>query len=221
MLITIVEDNIALAEGIANALRDQGHGVDILNNGDGADAHLKSVTMDLVILDLGLPGMQGLEVLKRMRGRQDTTPVLILTAKKELRDRVEGLDAGADDYLGKPFAMEELEARVRALLRRGLGSTIVETMGLLAYDKSTRTVLINEVPIELPRRELVVFECLLKSKGRLVAKESLFNFVYGTGADIGESAIEVYISRLRKRLKASGLSIRTARGLGYRLEHTE
>jgi two-component system OmpR family response regulator len=216
-----VEDNKSLADGIANTLRDQGHGVDVLDNGDFADAHLESTNVDLVILDIGLPGMSGIEVLRRMRNRNDMTAVLILTAKKEVKDRIAGLDAGADDYLGKPFSMEELEARVRALLRRNTTSPAMETYGSLTYDKDSRTIFADGRAINLPRRELGVFECLLQSKGRLVSRESLFDFVYGTGADVGESAVEVYVSRLRKRLETHGLSIATARGLGYRLEHSK
>ncbi len=221
MLIAVVEDNKALADGIANTMRDRGHGVDVLVTGDYADAHLESSKVDLVILDLGLPGMSGIEVLKRMRSRNDSTLVLILTARKELEDRIAGLDAGADDYLGKPFSMDELEARVRALLRRGTSNAALKTIGSLTYDKDSRTLFADGQIVNLPRRELGVFECLLRSNWRLVSKEMLLDFVYGTGADVGESAIEVYVSRLRKRLEEHGLSIVTARGLGYRLEHLE
>ncbi len=221
MLIAVVEDNKALAEGIANTLRDRGHGVDVLDDGLLAQSHLEDANADLVILDLALPGCSGLDVLKHMRARDDATPVLILTAKRDVEDRISGLDAGADDYLGKPFSMDELEARVRALLRRRERTGALETIGLLTFDKDSRTLLVDGEPLDIPRRELAVFECLVQRKGRLVSKDMLVDFLYGTGADVGDSVVEVYISRLRKRIEQHGLSIKTARGLGYRLEHAE
>lgn len=221
MLIAVVEDNKALAEGIANTLRDRGHGVDVLDDGLLARSHLEDVKADLVILDLALPGCSGLDILKHMRARNDATPVLILTAKRDVEHRISGLDAGADDYLGKPFSMDELEARVRALLRRRDRAGSLETIGLLTFDRDSRTLMADGEPLDIPRRELAVFECLVQRKGRLVSKEVLVDFLYGSGADVGDSVVEVYISRLRKRIEPYGLSIKTARGLGYRLEHAE
>ncbi len=221
MLIAVVEDNKALAEGIANTLRDRGHGVDVLDDGLLAQAHLEGVKADLVILDLALPGCSGLDVLKHMRARNDATPVLILTAKRDVEHRVSGLDAGADDYLGKPFSMDELEARVRALLRRRDRAGALETIGALTFDRDSRTLMVDGEPLDIPRRELAVFECLVQRKGRLVSKDVLVDFLYGSGADVGDSVCEVYISRLRKRIEPYGVSIKTARGLGYRLEHAE
>ncbi len=221
LLIAVVEDNKALAEGIANTLRDRGHGVDVLDDGLVAQAHLEDVKADLVILDLALPGCSGLDVLKHMRARNDSTPVLILTAKRDVEHRISGLDAGADDYLGKPFSMDELEARVRALLRRRDRAGALETIGALTFDRDSRTLMVDGEPLDIPRRELAVFECLVQRKGRLVSKDLLVDFLYGSGADVGDSVCEVYISRLRKRIEPYGVSIKTARGLGYRLEHAE
>ena len=219
MLITVVEDNQALAAGIANRLRDCGHGVDLLFDGFEAAQYLETTRSDLVILDIELPGYSGLELLRALRRRNDSTLVLMLTARTEVLDRVRGLDAGADDYLCKPFALEELEARVRALLRRKQEERVAtETIGELSFDKATRTLFVDDKPLDLPRRELAVFDCLLARRGRVVPKEVIVDSIYGTGADVSESVVEVYVSRLRKRLEPLGVEIKTARGLGYRLD---
>lgn len=219
MRIAIIEDNKPLAQGIGHRLRDQGHAVDILHDGDDGDAYLAKQGADLVILDINLPSRNGLDVLKRMRGRGDNAPVLLLTARGETRDRVTGLDLGADDYLVKPFETEELEARLRALLRRRQGEkAVIDQVGALRFDRGARRLSSGDTVLDLPRRELSVFECLLDRRGQLVSKSALADHVYGTGADIDEKVVEIYISRLRKRLEPFGLRIRTARGLGYLLE---
>ena len=169
-----------------------------------------------MILDINLPRMDGLTLLRAMRARGDGRPVLLLTARSETQARVEGLDAGADDYLVKPFAMAELEARVRALSRRlERDHRPALQLGPLVFDLDGRTVHINGVAQDLPRREVSVLESLLLADGRTVPKHDLLDHVYGTGADVEESAIEVHVSRLRKRLKPHGLTIRARRGLGY------
>ncbi len=177
---------------------------------------------DLVILDINLPGKDGLEVLKNLRSRGDNTPVLLLTARGETKDRVTGLDLGADDYLVKPFEAEELEARVRALARRRNtdGGTLIK-VGKLQFDRGARRLFRDGMAMELPRRELAVLECLIDRRGQLVPKRTLADHVYGLGTEIEEKVIEIYISRLRKRLEGHGLKIRTARGLGYYFEETE
>ena len=193
--------------------------MDVLHDGDEADAFLASEGADLIVLDIYLPGRSGLEVLRRLRARGAGTPVILLTARGETEDRVVGLDAGADDYLAKPFAMDELAARVRALSRRrALEYGPEETIGSLVFDRSARSLSAAGEPLDLPRRELAVLECLLERRGRLVSKAQLTDHVYGIGADVEESAVEPHISRLRKRLAPHGVLIKTARGLGYMIE---
>ncbi len=218
MRITLVEDNTSLAKGICYRLEDAGHAVDMLDDGDAAAAYLRDDQADLVILDINLPGTDGLTLLKDLRARGDVRPVILLTARAETEDRVTGLDAGADDYLIKPFEMAELEARVRALLRRrAIPQHQRRAVGALSYDVSTRQLFSGSEEISLPRREVSVFECLLEAEGRLVSKSAMLDHVYGVGADVEEKVVEVYVSRLRRRLSDYGVQIKTRRGLGYQL----
>lgn len=219
MRVILVEDNPSLAEAIENALRDQGHAVDHLDDGDLADTFLKSERADVVILDVNLPGLSGLEILRNLRARGDATPILLLTAKGKTSDRVAGLDAGADDYLVKPFEMAELFARLRALARRAPDVTPSRTViGRLIYDRDQRAVFLGGRNLDLPRRELMLFEVLLAQKGRLLDKDRLSNSLYGVGAEVDANAVELLVSRLRRKLEGTGLAIRTARGLGYMLD---
>ncbi|MBY6200211.1 response regulator transcription factor [Maritalea mobilis] len=216
MRIVLIEDNQSLAKGITYRLQDLGHAIDVLSDGLAADEFLRGGGGELVILDINLPRMDGLSILRAMRARGDGRPVLLLTARSETHDRVEGLDAGADDYLVKPFAMAELEARVRALSRRlDRNHRPALRLGPLSLDLDGRQVAIAGEIHALPRREISVLESLLLAEGRIVPKHDLLDHVYGTGADVEESAIEVHISRLRKRLKPHGVTIRVRRGLGY------
>lgn len=218
MRITLVEDNISLAKGIAYRLQDAGHAVDMLHNGQDAEIFLRDDASDLIILDINLPGVDGLTVLKGLRGRADTRPVILLTARAETEDRVIGLDAGADDYLIKPFEMAELEARVRALSRRrSTPQRQVLKFGPLSFDAAARQLLAGDVELDLPRRELAIFEGLLSAEGRLVSKSALLDHAYGVGADVEDTVVEVYISRLRRRLKPYGVEIKAQRGLGYQM----
>ncbi len=218
MRITLVEDNTSLAKGICYRLEDAGHAVDLLDDGSAAARFLQDDQADLIILDINLPGVDGLTLLKDMRRRGDTRPVILLTARAETEDRVIGLDAGADDYLIKPFEMEELEARVRALLRRrAVPEHQTRAFGGLNYDASARQLFAGDVEIELPRREMSVFECLFEADGRLVSKTAMLDHVYGVGADVEEKVVEVYVSRLRRRLSAHGIEISSRRGLGYQM----
>ncbi|MEM7469703.1 MAG: response regulator transcription factor [Pseudomonadota bacterium] len=218
MRITVVEDNVGLAKGIAYRLQDAGHAVDLLHDGDEADAFLKEDTSDLIILDINLPGRDGLNLLKGLRAREDMRPVILLTARAATQDRVAGLDAGADDYLIKPFDMAELEARVRALSRRRtVPQRQIHTFGALSFDPAARHIMADGENIDMPRRELAMFECLLSGEGRLVSKTALLDHAYGTGADVEEKVVEVYVSRIRARLKPFGVTIKTQRGLGYQL----
>ena len=218
MRILLVEDDIILADGLTRALRQSGYAVDRVQTGADADQVLSSQVHDLIIMDLGLPKMDGFDVLRRARGRGSHVPVLILTARDAVEDRVTGLDLGADDYLTKPFDLPELEARVRALMRRGQSaSTAVIVHGPLQYDTAGRRVLVDDKPVELSARELGVLETLLLRTGRVVSKEQLVEHLYDWGEEIGINAIEVYVHRLRKKLDPP-VTIRTIRGLGYLLE---
>ena len=218
MRITVVEDNISLAKGIAYSLEDAGHAVDLLHDGTEAEAFLASDTSDLVILDINLPGTDGLTLLKSLRLRDDPRPVILLTARAEIEDRITGLDAGADDYLIKPFEMAELNARVRALSRRrAVPQRQMQTIGQLQFDSTARQLFAKDEPVDMPRRELAVFECLLSADGRLVSKTALLDYAYGVGADVEEKVVEVYVSRIRRRLKPFGVTIKAQRGLGYQL----
>ncbi len=219
MRIVVVEDHLSLAKGIAYSLEDAGHAVDLIEDGDTADTYLREDGADMVVLDINLPGMDGLTVLQRMRDRGDHRPVLMLTARAETTDKIAGLDAGADDYLVKPFDMEEFAARIRALSRRvQAGPAPIRTIGSLRFDPASRTVESLDGPVDLPRREVALFEALLLAEGRTVSKQSLLDSLYGTGADVDEPVVEVYVSRLRKRLKPHGIEIRVRRGLGYLMQ---
>lgn len=219
MRILIVEDDAILADGLVRTLRQSSYAVDWVKAGDEADQKLLEQTYDLIVLDLGLPQLDGLEVLRRLRARRSPSPVLILTARDRLEDRVAGLDMGADDYLAKPFELAELEARVRALIRRGQGgaSNIVE-LGPIRYDIKGRRVFIHDEPVELSARELGVFEVLVMRVGRVVSKDQLVNHLCGQGEEVNSGTIEVYVHRLRKKIENAQVPIRTVRGLGYLLE---
>jgi two-component system OmpR family response regulator len=219
MRILIVEDDPVLGDGIERSLAGAGYGVDRVVSGTAGDAALAGQDYDLAILDLGLPGMDGLEVLRRLRHRGGRAPVLILTARDAVGDRVTGLDLGADDYLVKPFDLAELEARARALLRRGqFGANPQISLGPLVFDSVGRRALVNGSPLELSSREVGVLEVLLARSGRVVAKEHLAERLSRWGEEIGANAIEVYVHRLRRKLEPSGLVIRTIRGLGYLID---
>jgi two-component system, OmpR family, response regulator len=220
MRIFIVEDDLVLADGLKNSLIQSGYAVDLVTNGADADGVLTYQTFDLVLLDLGLPKLSGFEVLKRMRSRGNKTPVLILTANDGLDDRVKGLDLGADDYLSKPFILAELEARVRALIRRGLaGSSSIITVGNLQLDTVNHAASYNNTSLNLSARELAVLEILMLKTGKVVNKEQMLEKLCNFDDDISDNALEVYMHRLRKKLDHSDISIRTIRGLGYMLEN--
>lgn len=219
MRILLVEDERELADGLVKALRQQDYAVDWVIDGAIADNLLKTETFDLIILDIGLPEIDGLEVLKRLRHRGKNTPVLILTVHSDLHSRVAGLDLGADDYLSKPFELLELEARIRALLRRNSSATnAVIRCGGLSFDSVARRASLNGEILDLPRRELCLLEILLHRTGQVVSKEQIAAQLFDFDDEAGPNAIELYIHRLRKKLASAGLNIRTVRGLGYLLE---
>jgi DNA-binding response OmpR family regulator len=220
MRLLVVEDNPALGHDIAAAFRGKGHTVELVASGEDADTSLRTQSYDLVILDLGLPDLDGREVLRRLRHRKSRVPVLILSAHDALADRIQGLNLGADDYLCKPFALGELEARAGALIRRGVGgAAAVLTHGRLTFDTSARQVLVDGTPVDLPRRELNLLELLLVQRGQVVAKQALLEKLFGLDDEPGVNAVEIYVHRLRKKLEPAGLQIRTVRGLGYLLEN--
>ncbi|CTQ73116.1 response regulator transcription factor [Roseibium alexandrii] len=218
MRIALVEDNVNLAKGIAYQLRDAGHSVDVLHHGDDADTFLRQETGDLVILDINLPGKSGLDLLADLRERSDPRPVILLTARSETQDRVKGLDAGADDYLVKPFEMEELAARIRALGRRNTAvSPSLVNVGPLKFDAGSMQLFDGDVALEVPRRELSLLSALIQANGRTLSKASLLDQLYGAGSETDEKVIEVYVSRLRKRLSSFDINIQVHRGIGYSL----
>jgi two-component system OmpR family response regulator len=219
MRILIAEDDQVLADGLLRSLRASGAAVDHVASGSEAEAALLTSEFDLLILDLGLPRLHGLEVLRKLRARGSSLPVLILTAADAVEERVKGLDLGADDYMAKPFALSELEARVRALTRRGMGgasSTIRH--GPLVYDQAGRVASIDGRMVELSARELGLLEVLLQRAGRLVSKDQLVERLCEWGEEVSTNAIEVYIHRLRKKIERGPIRIATVRGLGYCLE---
>ena len=221
MRILIAEDDAIIADGLCRSLRQGGYAVDWAPNGLDADTALVTTAYDLLILDLGLPKLSGLEVLKRLRSRSASTPVLILTALDGTGDRVKGLDLGADDYMVKPFELAELEARVRALTRRSAGTTPTIQCGSLSYDQVGRVAFLQGVPLDLSAREIGLLEILLTRMGRLVSKDQLVDHLCGWGEEVSHNAIEVYVHRLRKKLEPGGVKIATVRGLGYCLERQQ
>ncbi|MGA9395583.1 MAG: response regulator transcription factor [Azonexus sp.] len=221
MRILIAEDDAIIADGLSRSLRQGGYAVDWAPNGIDAEAALMTASYDLLILDLGLPRLSGLDVLKHLRARNSQLPVLILTALDGTGDRVKGLDLGADDYMVKPFELAELEARVRALTRRSSGTTPTIQCGSLIYDQVGRVAQIQGQTLDLSAREIGLLEVLLNRMGRLVSKDQLVDHLCGWGEEVSHNAIEVYVHRLRKKLEAGGVKIATVRGLGYCLERPQ
>ena len=221
MRILLVEDDKVLADALSRTLVQSAHAVDIVASGDDADHAIALGIYDLAILDIGLPGLNGLDVLRRLRARKSMLPVLILTALDTLEDRVRGLDLGADDYLAKPFDLPELEARVRALLRRSTNSTPFLDHGPLRFDTVGRRVYCDKRPLDLSPRELALLEILLMRAGRVVSKAQMVNHLYGFGDDAADNAIEVNVYRLRKKLEPLGCEIRTVRGMGYLMDRPD
>jgi two-component system, OmpR family, response regulator len=221
MRILVVEDNAQLARGLTAVLRGSGYAVDAVGDGAAAVAVLAAERFDLVILDLNLPDMDGLDVLRRLRARQGSASVLVLSARGELDDRVRGLDLGADDYMTKPFDVDELEARVRMLLRRqaGLKSTTL-AVGGVTYDLNARSFSASGTPLDIRQRERDLLETLFLRAGKVVTKQAILESLAGFDEELSANAIEQYVSRLRKRLAPHGLTVRTARGIGYYLERT-
>lgn len=220
MRILVVEDDALVADAIRRGLAEAGYAVDHVESAERAGTALGAESFDLAVVDIGLPGADGLVLLQRMRRAGTAVPVLILTARDALADRVNALDLGADDYLVKPFALPELVARCRALIRRSRSAASAElVIGELRLDLAARRVEVEGKTVSLTRREWAVLECLSLNIGRVVAKDRLLQAIANWDEDIGANAIEVYVSRLRTKLGGSA-PIRTVRGLGYRLDDT-
>lgn len=218
MRLLIVEDNERLCQAVAESMRAQGFAVDTAASATDGLKVWRAADYDAVVLDLMLPDGTGLSVLKEMRDRGDATPVLILTALGAIEDRVRGLDCGADDYLVKPFAMQELIARLRALLRRpGAALGRMLTLGNVQLDTSARIATVIDTPLELTRSELIVLEALLRNQGRVISKERLAECLYDFEQERSANSVETQVHRLRKKLATAGadVSLRTLRGLGY------
>ena len=219
MRVLLVEDEHSLAQSLARALGQSGYDVEWFDDGRLGDMALQERRYDAVILDLGLPGRGGHQVLKGLRSRDVAVPVLILTARDSLAERVSTLNEGADDFLAKPFALAELEARLAALIRRSKGQERTQlTCGPLAYDPSTRRFTLDGDPVMLTPREAALLLALIEDCGRPLTKQQILDRVFGDKEDVMPEAVEVVIHRLRKRLDGKGARIVTLRGLGYVLE---
>ena len=218
MRILLVEDNRDLGDWLARTLRRDRYAVECAYDGEDADRRLRDEQYDLVILDLALPKLEGEEVLRRLRRRDAETPVLVLTANNTLPTRIESLDRGADDYMVKPFEVEELEARIRVLLRRRARRNVPEIQcGRLVFDTNTRIFKVDGVPLALTPREHAVLEALLMNMGKTVSKAALAGTLFTLDEDTSADAIEIYVHRLRKKMEGCGAAIVTLRGLGYLL----
>ncbi len=220
MRLLLIEDHQRFAKFVKDGLEKEGFTVDWVDTAATGEAAMATVQYDAIILDLGLPDLDGLDLLRSWREDGNETPVLILTARDGIDDRVRGLNSGGDDYLLKPFAMEELVARIRALLRRPGGVLgLVITAGNVSFDTTAREVRINEKTISIPRREMSVLEQLMRRNGRVVPKDVLEDNIYGFDKEISSNSVEVHVSRLRKRLSGAGANIKvhTLRGVGYLL----
>ena len=221
MRLLLVEDNEELAEALQTLLAGAGHAVDRVSDGASAEALAAAERFDLIILDLNLPQMDGLSVLRQLRARGNQAAVLILTARGAPEDRIRGLDLGADDYLAKPFDIGEFEARVRSLLRRqaGLRAAVV-TVGGVTFDLAARRFTAGGAPLDLPARELALLELLFMRAGKVVTKEAIVQSLTSLEDSLSDNAIEQYASRLRRRLAPHDVHLRTARGIGYYIDRT-
>jgi len=218
MRLLLIEDDLILQDGLERSFSTAGYAVDVMSDGESANQLLVYQEYDIIILDLGLPKLGGFEVLKQLRARGSKTPVLVLTALEDTQHRVKGLDLGADDYLTKPFNLAELEARVRALIRRGVsGGAAKISFGDLVFDTSNRQCNFKQTLLALTSRELALLEVLMLKATKVVSKSAILEHLCNWDSEISDNAIEVNVSRLRKKLNAFSIEILTIRGLGYLL----
>ncbi|WP_296418367.1 response regulator transcription factor [Pseudooctadecabacter sp.] len=216
----LVEDNPELANAVSSRLRLDGHSVDHARKIEDARAFVAAAEYDMILLDIMLPDGDGRTFLKHHRAANNDTPVIVLTARSQVSDRISMLDLGADDYVTKPFDHAELEARCRAVLRRKTGSAqSVKTLGEVEFDAVGGHLRVKGQPVELRNRELRLLELLINAPGQVFSKQKLVDRLFSYDDDVSENAIEVYIGRLRKHLEGSDVQIKTLRGLGYRLDH--
>jgi two-component system, OmpR family, response regulator len=219
MHVLIVEDDSPLAESIAMAMRERGWRVDVSDRGEPVPASLLQDAYDVLVLDIGLPGIDGMETLRRVREQGSLLPVLMLTARDAVEDRVVGLECGADDYLVKPFALSELLARLRAIVRRhALRSSETLILASLRFDAAAQRAQIDDRSIHLSLRECIVLQYLMLKTGQIVPRDQLAALVPGWGASTSNNALELLVSRLRSKIEPAGVRLRTVRGLGYLLE---
>lgn len=218
MHVLLVEDDLVLADGIARILRGHGMLVDVVHNGEDADRALASREVSVAVLDIGLAGIDGFEVVRRLRARGSTMPVLLLTARDDVQDRVRGLEIGADDYLVKPFAAPELVARLKALVRRSNPRAIDLQIGGLQLDPFARRATVGGLVVDLSAREWAVLEYLMQNASRVVSKQQIIDAILPWGEEMTLNAVEVYVSRIRSKIASAGIAIKTIRGFGYMLE---
>jgi len=219
MRILIVEDDRSVADSLTSSLKQSGYAVDWVDSGEQALSASAAEQYDIIMLDIGLPGIDGFEVLQRLRERKSTASVLVLTAYDAIEDRVKGLDLGADDYLAKPFALPELEARIRMLTRRTQAVRAAEvTLGSLTLDTAGRRARINGRALDLTAREWSLLEYLALRAGQVVSKDRLMQALWNWDKEVSPNALEVHMSRLRAKLSDAGIEIRTIRGFGYLIE---
>ena len=222
MHLLIIEDNVTLAEALSLHFKDAGHSVTVTQDGEQGLQFLCQEAFDCCLLDINLPYLSGLSVVRSARQAGVQTPVLMLTARDQITDRVTGLDAGADDYLTKPFDFQELNARVRALLRRTPNLQVkVEMIGQLHVHHERQYIAADDQNLGLTAKEFQAFEAMFHNRNQLVAKANLISQIYGVGADINDATVEVLISRLRKKISPYGVTVKTVRGLGYYLQVDE
>lgn len=219
MRILVVEDDGLVASGLKQGLSQAGYTVDVAASAEAADVSLQSERYDLALVDVGLPGTDGLTLIRRLRTRGDAMPVLVLSARGSMEDTISGLDVGADDYMAKPFRLPELVARIRALIRRSnsMTDTCLRHDGLI-LDTGSHAATLNGSPLDLTNREWAILETLLTASPNVVSKDRLVQNLAGWDRDVTPNAIEVHVSRLRAKLAAGQIEIRTVRGIGYRID---
>lgn len=221
MRILVVEDDSLVASGIKQGLTNAGYTVDVARNAASAERHLREENFDLAVVDIGLPDIDGLTLVQRLRHRKMRLPVLVLTARGSMEDTIAGLDIGADDYMTKPFRLPELIARIRALIRRAHSITSTELQhDRLVLNTGSYTATLNDQPLLLTRREWTILETLLMASPRVVSKDKLLQNLTGWDKNITPNAIEVHVSRLRAKIAPGGIEIRTVRGIGYRIDQS-